>query len=231
MGSGFLAALACAPAVVEATTGLTTFRGFAGTSILILVGVATDTVRALALALCRVSTALWLHATFAGGGGLAGGRNLHSSLQNNPPPRLEECWTCGAGRVSGALLYCVLSGPYRSTVLERTTRQRHRSCACISSHCTAVASGRPEAPTFIDAKTTHCSSACRGAVERGTGAGKSCLPQCSRHSIKTDRPHLHSSQQFSCCCIGATNHLLFLHMHVDQSTQLTSCVSVVDRSL
>ena len=41
----FLGALAAAPALVEATTGLTTFRGFAGTSVLIMVGVATDTAR------------------------------------------------------------------------------------------------------------------------------------------------------------------------------------------
>jgi hypothetical protein len=35
-------------ALVEATTGLTTFRGFGGTSILILVGVATDSARRFA---------------------------------------------------------------------------------------------------------------------------------------------------------------------------------------
>lgn len=45
LGSGFLGALAAAPALVEATTGLQAFRGFAGTSVLILVGVATDTAR------------------------------------------------------------------------------------------------------------------------------------------------------------------------------------------
>ena len=45
LGSVFLGALAAAPALVEATTGLTTFRGFGGTSILILVGVATDSAR------------------------------------------------------------------------------------------------------------------------------------------------------------------------------------------
>lgn len=33
---------------MEAATGLTTFRGFGGTSILILVGVATDSARKLA---------------------------------------------------------------------------------------------------------------------------------------------------------------------------------------
>jgi len=41
----FLATLAAAPALVEASTGLTTFRGFGGTSILIMVGVATDSAR------------------------------------------------------------------------------------------------------------------------------------------------------------------------------------------
>ncbi|CAL5222560.1 g4942 [Coccomyxa viridis] len=45
LGSAFLGALAAAPPLVEAVTGLQAFRGFAGTSILILVGVATDTAR------------------------------------------------------------------------------------------------------------------------------------------------------------------------------------------
>lgn len=45
LGSAFLGALAAAPALVEALTGLQAFRGFAGTSVLILVGVATDTAR------------------------------------------------------------------------------------------------------------------------------------------------------------------------------------------
>jgi protein transport protein SEC61 subunit alpha len=45
LGSAFLGALAAAPAAVEALTGLQAFRGFAGTSVLILVGVATDTAR------------------------------------------------------------------------------------------------------------------------------------------------------------------------------------------
>lgn len=45
LGSGFLGALAAAPAAVEGITHLTAFRGFAGTSVLILVGVATDTAR------------------------------------------------------------------------------------------------------------------------------------------------------------------------------------------
>ena len=44
-GSVFLGALAAAPALVESVTGLQAFRGFAGTSVLILVGVATDTAR------------------------------------------------------------------------------------------------------------------------------------------------------------------------------------------
>jgi preprotein translocase subunit SecY len=48
LGSAFLGALAAAPALVEATTGLATFRGFGGTSILILVGVATDSARKVA---------------------------------------------------------------------------------------------------------------------------------------------------------------------------------------
>lgn len=37
--------LQAAPAAVEAITKLTAFRGFAGTSVLIIVGVATDTAR------------------------------------------------------------------------------------------------------------------------------------------------------------------------------------------
>jgi preprotein translocase SecY subunit len=45
LGSGFLGALALAPSLVEATTHLTVLRGFGGTSLLILVGVATDTAR------------------------------------------------------------------------------------------------------------------------------------------------------------------------------------------
>ncbi|KAJ8434624.1 hypothetical protein Cgig2_033110 [Carnegiea gigantea] len=45
LGSAFLAILAAGPAIVEQVTHLTAFRGFAGTSILILVGCATDTAR------------------------------------------------------------------------------------------------------------------------------------------------------------------------------------------
>ncbi|CAK9176832.1 unnamed protein product [Ilex paraguariensis] len=45
LGSAFLAILAGGPAVIEQTTHLTAFRGFAGTSVLILVGCATDTAR------------------------------------------------------------------------------------------------------------------------------------------------------------------------------------------
>ena len=45
LGSAFLGALSAAPALVEAATGLQAFRGFAGTSVLILVGVATDTAK------------------------------------------------------------------------------------------------------------------------------------------------------------------------------------------
>jgi preprotein translocase subunit SecY len=45
LGSVFLGVLALTPTAVEGITGLTTFRGFAGTSLLILVGVATDTTR------------------------------------------------------------------------------------------------------------------------------------------------------------------------------------------
>ena len=45
LGSVFLGMLALTPTAVESVTGLTTFRGFAGTSLLILVGVATDTTR------------------------------------------------------------------------------------------------------------------------------------------------------------------------------------------
>lgn len=45
LGSAFLAVLAAGPALIEQTTHLTAFRGFAGTSVLILVGCATDTAR------------------------------------------------------------------------------------------------------------------------------------------------------------------------------------------
>ncbi len=45
LGSVFLGVLAAAPALVEGVTSVTSLRGFAGTSILILVGVATDTAR------------------------------------------------------------------------------------------------------------------------------------------------------------------------------------------
>ena len=45
LGSVFLGVLASAPAAVETLTGMTALRGFAGTSILIMVGVATDTAR------------------------------------------------------------------------------------------------------------------------------------------------------------------------------------------
>lgn len=45
LGSGFLAILAAGPALIEQVTHLTAFRGFAGTSVLILVGCATDTAR------------------------------------------------------------------------------------------------------------------------------------------------------------------------------------------
>ena len=45
LGSGFLAGMAAAPSVVEAITQLQAFRGFAGTSVLILVGCATDSAR------------------------------------------------------------------------------------------------------------------------------------------------------------------------------------------
>lgn len=45
LGSLFLAGLSLAPAAVEGITHLSAFRGFAGTSVLIMVGVATDTAR------------------------------------------------------------------------------------------------------------------------------------------------------------------------------------------
>lgn len=45
LGSGFLAGMATAPTIVESITHLQAFRGFAGTSILILVGSATDSAR------------------------------------------------------------------------------------------------------------------------------------------------------------------------------------------
>ncbi|XP_024458308.1 preprotein translocase subunit SCY1, chloroplastic isoform X1 [Populus trichocarpa] len=45
LGSTFLAILAAGPSVIEQISHLTAFRGFAGTSVLILVGCATDTAR------------------------------------------------------------------------------------------------------------------------------------------------------------------------------------------
>ncbi|MEW5316278.1 MAG: hypothetical protein WDW38_007659 [Sanguina aurantia] len=45
LGSVFLGVLSVAPSAVEGITHLTAFRGFAGTSVLIMVGVATDTAR------------------------------------------------------------------------------------------------------------------------------------------------------------------------------------------
>jgi protein transport protein SEC61 subunit alpha len=45
LGSAFLAVLAAGPSVVEQISHLTAFWGFAGTSVLILVGCATDTAR------------------------------------------------------------------------------------------------------------------------------------------------------------------------------------------
>jgi len=45
LGSAFLGVLAAAPAAVEGLTHLTALRGFAGTSVLIMVGVATDSAR------------------------------------------------------------------------------------------------------------------------------------------------------------------------------------------
>lgn len=45
LGSIFLAALSCAPVITEKLTGVPALRGFAGTSVLIIVGVATDTAR------------------------------------------------------------------------------------------------------------------------------------------------------------------------------------------
>lgn len=45
LGSVFLGVLASAPGLVESVTGMTALRGFAGTSVLIIVGVATDTAR------------------------------------------------------------------------------------------------------------------------------------------------------------------------------------------
>lgn len=45
LGSTFLGVLAAAPAGVELVTHMTALRGFAGTSVLIIVGVATDIAR------------------------------------------------------------------------------------------------------------------------------------------------------------------------------------------
>eukprot|EP00892_Ulva_mutabilis_P011181 jgi/Ulvmu1/8435/UM043_0013.1 len=45
LGSAFLGVLAAAPALTETLTNVPALRGFAGTSVLIIVGVATDTVR------------------------------------------------------------------------------------------------------------------------------------------------------------------------------------------
>lgn len=47
LGSVFLGLLALAPSILETVTGVSRFRGFGGTSILILVGVATDFTRRL----------------------------------------------------------------------------------------------------------------------------------------------------------------------------------------
>lgn len=55
LGSVFLGALAAAPAAVEGLTHLTAFRGFAGTSVLIMVGVATDTARRIRAEQVRAS--------------------------------------------------------------------------------------------------------------------------------------------------------------------------------
>ena len=49
LGSVFLGILAAAPSAVESVTHLTALRGFAGTSVLILVGVAQDTARKVRL--------------------------------------------------------------------------------------------------------------------------------------------------------------------------------------
>ena len=45
LGPAFLGIMALAPFLVEGVSHLPTFRGFAGTSVLILVGSATDTAR------------------------------------------------------------------------------------------------------------------------------------------------------------------------------------------
>ena len=45
LGSIFLGVLSCAPVVTEKLTGVSALRGFAGTSVLIVVGVATELAR------------------------------------------------------------------------------------------------------------------------------------------------------------------------------------------
>ncbi|CAI7902688.1 unnamed protein product [Closterium sp. NIES-54] len=75
LGSAFLGTMAAAPALVEGITHLTAFRGFAGTSILILVGCATDTARKVQAELVSQKyRTIELDDISAGGGGI-------------PPPR------------------------------------------------------------------------------------------------------------------------------------------------
>ncbi|CAI5480545.1 unnamed protein product [Closterium sp. Yama58-4] len=71
LGSAFLGTMAAAPALVEGITHLTAFRGFAGTSILILVGCATDTARKVQAELVSQKyRTIELDDISAGGGGI-----------------------------------------------------------------------------------------------------------------------------------------------------------------
>ncbi|CAI5533873.1 unnamed protein product [Closterium sp. Naga37s-1] len=70
-GRRFLGTMAAAPALVEGITHLTAFRGFAGTSILILVGCATDTARKVQAELVSQKyRTIELDDISAGGGGI-----------------------------------------------------------------------------------------------------------------------------------------------------------------
>jgi len=81
LGSAFLGILAAAPPLTEKLTGLTAFRGFAGTSLLILVGVATDTARKIKAEQVRErkgERGWWRRVVWRGG------RRTHPPLSRTP---------------------------------------------------------------------------------------------------------------------------------------------------
>ncbi|CAI7812512.1 unnamed protein product [Closterium sp. NIES-53] len=94
LGSAFLGTMAAAPALVEGITHLTAFRGFAGTSILILVGCATDTARKVQAELVSQKyRTIELDDISAGGGGIPPPRTIELDDISvggggNPPPRM-----------------------------------------------------------------------------------------------------------------------------------------------